>query len=66
LPNALVVALGKKAQDRLRYAGVYNFLPAFAAAPSGCNFRGASESRERIADIVKKRTLTENYKSLEH
>jgi hypothetical protein len=58
LPNALVVALGRKAQDRLRNAGVDNFLPAFAAAPSGCNFRGASESRKRIADIVKKRTLT--------
>lgn len=48
LPHALVVALGGKAQSRLRAIGVKNFLPAAAVAPPGCNFAGARESWERI------------------
>lgn len=36
-PNALVVALGGKAQRRLRAIGFTNFLAVFAAAPPGCN-----------------------------
>ncbi len=48
LPDALIVALGSKAQNRLRAIGVTNFLPAFAAAPPGCNFSGAMESWARI------------------
>lgn len=41
--NATVVALGRKAQNRLRKAGI-PFVPAFAAAPPGCNFSGARPS----------------------
>ncbi|MBI5142015.1 MAG: hypothetical protein HZA20_07455 [Nitrospirae bacterium] len=48
LPHALVVALGGKAQKRLRSIGFTEFLPAFAAAPPGCNFAGAKESWEQI------------------
>lgn len=48
LPNALVVALGGKAQSRLRSLGHTGFLPAFAVAPPGCNFFGAKESWDRI------------------
>ncbi len=48
LPHALVVALGGKAKKRLRSLGFTTFLPAFAAAPPGCNFSGASESWDRI------------------
>jgi hypothetical protein len=48
LPQALVVALGSKAQNRLRSIGFTEFLPAFAVAPPGCNFSGAKESWGRI------------------
>lgn len=47
-PNALVVALGRKAQQRLRAVGFDDFLPVYAVAPPGCNRRGARESWERI------------------
>ena len=57
-PTALVVALGKKAQARLRGIGVRDFLPAFAAAPPGCNFKGATESWSKIAQVVSSRRLT--------
>jgi hypothetical protein len=49
LPNALIVALGRKAQRRLRAAGVSDFLPAFAAAPPGCNRHEAFESWQQIS-----------------
>jgi hypothetical protein len=48
LPHALVVALGSKAQKRLRSIGFTKFLSAFAVAPPGCNFSGAQESWTRI------------------
>jgi len=48
LPQALVVALGGKAQNRLRAIGITDFLAASAVAPPGCNFRGAQESWARI------------------
>jgi hypothetical protein len=48
LPHALVVALGRKAQDRLRAVGYTKFLAAVAAAPPGCDSRGAKESWARI------------------
>lgn len=44
LPQALVVALGAKAQNRLRAIRITDFLAASAVAPPGCNFRGARES----------------------
>ncbi|AZT85825.1 hypothetical protein EHN06_08910 [Marinobacter sp. NP-4(2019)] len=48
MPHALVVALGRKAQDRLRSIGFTDYLPASAVAPPGCNFSGARESWARI------------------
>ncbi len=48
LPHAVVVALGRKAQKRLRAIGFTRFLPASAVAPPGCNFLGAQESWDRI------------------
>jgi len=47
-PDALVVALGSKARDRLHSIGVTKSLAASAAAPPGCNFRQAKPSWERI------------------
>jgi hypothetical protein len=48
LPDALIVALGKKAQNRLLSLGFTRFLAVFSVAPPGCNFRGATESWNRI------------------
>jgi len=45
-PDARVVALGRKAQDRLARVGIA-FVPAWAAAPPGCNRREAPESWQR-------------------
>jgi hypothetical protein len=47
-PNALVVALGSKAQNRLRSLGILDFVPAYAIAPPGCNKREALESWQQI------------------
>lgn len=47
-PNALIVALGSKAQNRLRSLGVPNFLSVYAVAPPGCNRREALESWKKI------------------
>jgi hypothetical protein len=55
LPHALVVALGSKAQKRLRALGFTTFLPAFAVAPPGCNFAGAQESWDRIPVELRRR-----------
>jgi hypothetical protein len=52
-PNAAVVALGKKAQHRLARAGVQQFMHAFAAAPPGCNFKGAQESWAKVAQEIR-------------
>jgi hypothetical protein len=52
--NAKVVALGKKAQSRLMQANITDFIPAYAAAPPGCNFRGAKESWQYVASVLKK------------
>lgn len=41
-PNALVVALGTKAQYRLK--GIVDYFPAFAVAPPGCNKSKAKDS----------------------
>ena len=53
LPSATIAALGKKAQSRLERVGVRNYIPAFAAAPPGCNFKRANESWNRIAERLK-------------
>jgi hypothetical protein len=47
-PEALVVALGGKAQRRLRKIGLTNFLPAWSAAPPGCNRTEARASWDQI------------------
>jgi hypothetical protein len=47
--NAVVAALGAKAASRLR--GL-SFIAAKAAAPPGCNFRGARQSWQAIANAV--------------
>lgn len=44
LPHALVVALGSKAEKRLRDLGINDFLSAYAAAPPGCNRKEARQS----------------------
>lgn len=49
--NAIVAALGAKAAKRLRGR---TFVPAFAAAPPGCNFKGARESWEQVAEAVRR------------
>jgi len=54
VPNALVVALGKKAQSRLESIGV-PFFAAGAAAPPGCNFKGARESWQAAAEELRAR-----------
>lgn len=53
--SALVVAMGGKAQRRLRALGVHDFLPAYSVAPPGCNFKGAKKSWERIPRMLKRR-----------
>jgi hypothetical protein len=54
MPHALVVALGGKAYARTK--GVQGVLRAYAAAPPGCNYRGARESWEHVARLVRSRT----------
>jgi len=52
-PQAVVVALGGKAAKRLRGRA---YISAFAAAPPGCNFKGARESWEVVAAAVRRRS----------
>ena len=47
-PNALVVACGNKARDRLNDLGVSDFMPVWAVAPPGSNNRAAYESWKEI------------------
>ena len=54
-PNALIVALGNKAQNRLRTLGISSFLPAVAAAPPGCNRRDALASWQKIPVALRQR-----------
>lgn len=52
MPNAIVAALGRKAHSRL--AGYKReVLSGFAAAPPGCNYKGARPSWEAIAVQVR-------------
>jgi hypothetical protein len=55
-PNAVIAALGAKARDRMR--GLPRpFIEAAAVAPPGCNFNGARESWQAIADCVRSKGL---------
>lgn len=57
--GALIVALGSKAQARLRQIGIYDFVSAHSAAPPGCNFKGAGPSWKEIPILLAaKRTRT--------
>lgn len=53
-PRALVVALGGKAQSRLRNIGFKSFISVFAAAPPGCNSPKAQESWRQIPIALRK------------
>lgn len=55
-PNALLVALGTKAQKRLQSLGIQNFTSAFAVGKPGCFQRGALPSWEQVAAEVQHRT----------
>lgn len=63
--SALVVALGRKSQARLRSVGFHDFYPAFAVAPPGCNQKAAKESWARIPnELEKKMSLTKRWRQL--
>lgn len=53
-PKALVVALGSKAQSRLRKIGFSSFVSAYAAAPPGCNRPEALTSWQQIPLALRK------------
>jgi hypothetical protein len=58
LPHAIIATLGEKAKKRTAHpepALVREFIHARAAAPPGCNFKGARQSWDRIADAVRNR-----------
>jgi uracil-DNA glycosylase len=57
LPKAVVVALGSKAQTRLKSLDI-PFLKAGAAAPPGCNFKGVKESWQEAATELEARRVT--------
>lgn len=50
--NSVIAALGGKARERISSIGGIKFIPAYAAAPPGCNRKGASESWKKIAEAV--------------
>jgi len=52
-PSAVVVALGGKAAKRIKGRA---YMSAFAAAPPGCNFKGARESWEAVGAAVRQRS----------
>lgn len=51
-PNALVVALGQKATQRMGSLGMTGFESAFAFGKPGCFQAGAKPSWQRIADLI--------------
>ncbi len=53
-PNAAIVALGSKAAGRMK--GWNNVITAIAAAPPGCNSKGAEESWRAAAKAVRTAT----------
>jgi hypothetical protein len=57
-PKALVVAVGSKAQQRLRLLNKRegtDFIHVQSTAPPGCNYRGSRESWERIPIELRRR-----------
>lgn len=54
VPDALVVALGRKAFARCQRIGV-NALKAFSIAPPGCNYKKARTSWEAVAEELRRR-----------
>lgn len=54
-PGAVVVALGGKANGRLRRVGFGGHLKAFALAPPGCNYTGARPSWQKVAAEARRR-----------
>jgi len=54
-PDAVVVALGRKAAGRLSRAGIKGFECAYSVAPPGCNRASARASWERIGPLVRSR-----------
>lgn len=56
MPHAVVAALGGKARERLRLAGISDFIEAASVAPPGCNFKGSRESWDKVAAAVRART----------
>lgn len=57
--GAVVVALGRKAEERLRRAGITDLEYAYSVAPPGCNHRPARASWERIEALVRNRSSKE-------
>lgn len=57
-PEALIVAVGSKARDRLRALGVSDFLAVWAVAPPGCNSPKARKSWEDIVVRLRERQKT--------
>lgn len=55
IPHATVVALGGKAQSRMRRAGVM-FWSAASPAPPGCNQRGSRRSWDDLAAAIRSRS----------
>lgn len=58
-PGAIVAALGKKAEHRMRQAGIGDFVAVGTAAPPGCNQTGVRESWHHLAGIVHERFPTQ-------
>ncbi|MGF6239768.1 hypothetical protein P3T42_001500 [Paraburkholderia sp. GAS38] len=55
--KAVVAALGKKAERRLKIAGIEGFISAGSVAPPGCNHVGVYESWLRLAKLVRERCV---------
>jgi hypothetical protein len=55
VPQALIVGLGNKAQNRMKMGGIYNFQSAISVAPPGCNRHGAKDSWCKIAENIHQR-----------
>lgn len=53
--NPLIVAVGSKAQSRLRALGVQEFMSVYAAAPPGCNMPEAIQSWQQIPIELERR-----------
>lgn len=57
--GAIVVALGRKAQERLHRASISDAEYAYSVAPPGCSQKPARASWEKIANLVRDRFANE-------